>query len=88
METINIGDFVCCDFCNSDGEDSHGGVLVGSNAICGICCEKHGYNKPDYKYKDEVSEVFPKDKTFKENVLTYRLRTTGTTEGEITIKPF
>ena len=88
METINIGDFVCCDFCNSDGEDSYGGVLVGSSAICGDCCEKHGYDKPDYKHKSEVSEVFPKDKTFKENVLTYRLRTTGKTEGEIIIKPF
>ena len=86
METINIGDFVCCDFCNY-GEESYGGVMVGSNAICGICCEKHGYDKPDYEYKDEVSEIFPKDKTFKENVLTYRLRTTGTTKGEIIIKP-
>ncbi len=86
MEVINIGDFVCCDFCNGDGEDSHGGVLVGSSAICGHCCEKHGYDKPDYKYKDEVSEIFPKDKTFKENVLAYRLKTTGRVEGEIIIK--
>ena len=88
METIDIGDFVCCDFCNSNGEDSYGGVLIGSNAICGKCCEKHGYTKPDYKYKDEISEIFPKDKTFRENVLIYRLRTTGTIKGEITIKPF
>ena len=88
METINIGDFVCCDFCNSNGEDSKGGVMIGSHAVCGLCCEKHGYNKPDYIHKDEISEIFPKDKTFKENVLIYRLRTTGTIEGEITINPF
>ena len=88
MEIINIGEEVICDFCNSSGEDSHGGVMVGNNAVCGICCEKNGYYKSDYKYKGDIAEFFPKDKTFKENVLTYRLRTTGTTEGKIVIKPF
>ena len=86
MEIINIGDFVCCDFCNSDGEETYGGVLIGSNAICGNCCEKNDYYNPDFKFKDEITEFFSKDKTFKENVLNYRLRTTGTDEGEIIIK--
>jgi len=87
-DVINIGEEVICDFCNSSGEDSHGGVMVGSNAVCGICCEKNGYYKSDYEYKGDIAEFFPKDKTFKENVLEYRLRTTGSKSGEITIQSF
>lgn len=83
---IDIGDFVCCDFCNADGENSNGGILVGSNAICGDCCEKNGYYKDDYEYKDEIAEFFPKDKTFKENVLEHRFKLTGDTRGEIVIQ--
>ena len=83
---INIGDFVCCDFCNSDGEHTYGGVLIGSNAVCGKCCEKNGYYKPDFEYKDEIKEFFPKDKTFKVNVLDYRMRAYGETDGKIIIK--
>ena len=89
MEKINIGDFVCCDFCNSDGENSNGGVLIGSGtAVCGFCCEKSGYYDEDYKFKDDITEYFSKDNTFKENVLDYRKRTTGTTNGEIIITSF
>ena len=29
MEIINIGEEVICDFCNSSGEDSHGGSWSG-----------------------------------------------------------
>ena len=83
---IDLGDFVCCDFCNSDGEDSHGGVVVGSSAICGFCCEQNGYYKDDYEFKDEITEFFSLAHTFKENVLDYRKRTTGTTRGEIIIQ--
>jgi hypothetical protein len=84
---INIGDFVCCDFCNSNGEDSQGGVIIGSGtAVCGDCCEKNGYYKSDFQFKDEITEFFSKDKTFRENVLDFRLRTTGTIEGEIIIQ--
>ena len=88
MEIINIGDDVYWDYCNSDGEDSYGGVLIGSNAVCGHCCEDNGYCDDDYKYKDEISEYFSKVNTFKENVLDFRKRTTGRTDGEIIIKPF
>ena len=28
-----MGDVVCCDFCNL-GEDTMGGVMMGSNAVC------------------------------------------------------
>ena len=85
MITYNIGDFVCCDFCNSDGTDTKGGVLVGSSAICGKCCEQNGYYEENYKYKDEITEFFSMANTFRENVLDYRKRTTGTAEGKITI---
>ena len=84
---IDIGDFVCCDFCNA-GENSLGGVIIGSNAICGDCCEKNGYYKPDYEFKDEISEFLSVFKTFKNNVLEYRKKTTGTTSGEIIIESF
>ena len=50
MEEIvhNYGDVVACDFCNY-GEESKGGVLIGSYAVCGDCSEKRGY------YKDETN---------------------------------
>ena len=37
-----MGDVVCCDFCNL-GEDTMGGVMIGSNAVCGACCCENGY---------------------------------------------
>jgi len=89
MKTVlDIGDFVCCDFCNSDGETTTGGVMIGSNAICGDCCEKNGYYKDDYEYKDEITEFFSKNNTFKDNVLIYRYKRTGTIKGEIVIESF
>ena len=83
-EIIDIGDMVCCDFCNY-GDESMGGVLIGSHAICGDCCDKYGYDKPDYEHAHEVDRIFPKDKTFKENVLNLRQETTGQTSGIIEI---
>ena len=83
-ETHNYGEVVACDFCN-EGEESHGGVLISSNAICGDCCEKHGYDKDDYEYSDEVDIIFDKDKTFRENVLEYRKEAYGTSDAIQTI---
>ena len=40
VHTQNMGDLVICDFCNSDGKYSTGGVMIGSSAVCGKCCEK------------------------------------------------
>ncbi len=81
----NVGDLVVCDFCNGDGKLSKGGVLIGSNAICGDCSDKNGYYKADYEYKDEISKVFDKDKTFQENVLEHRKETYGSSDGIIQI---
>lgn len=86
MDIINIGQDVICDFCNSDGEESNGGVLIGTSAVCGLCCKQYGYDKDDYEHKGDIAEIFPKSKTFKENVLEYRLRTTGSKNGEIIIR--
>jgi len=80
----NIGDLVLCDFCNQEN-DSMGGTIIGSYAICGVCSEKNGYYNDDYKYKDEISRILPKDKTFKQNVLDYRDEITGSTNGTINI---
>lgn len=64
----SMGDVVCCDFCNL-GDDTMGGVMIGSNAVCGDCCKKNDY------YFDKANDVdyyFDRNKTFKENVLQYR----------------
>ena len=76
VHSSNLGDTVICDFCNADGSISKGGVMIGSNAVCGDCCDKYNY------YNDkEVDEVFDREKTFQENVCDYRKKTTGTSDG-------
>lgn len=81
----NYGDVVACDFCN-EGEESKGGVLIGSYAVCGDCSDERGY------YKDEnnqdVNEIFDNSKTFRDNVLEYRKKTYGTSDAISTIISF
>ena len=77
----NLGDLVICDFCNADGKDSVGGVMIGSYAICGDCSEKNNYYDKESKDADEIDLVFSKDKTFQENVLLYRKHQTGSSDG-------
>lgn len=87
----NIGDVVVCDFCNKDGAKVDGGVILGSYAICGECCNKYKYWEwDDYKglmvgLNNDVKEVFQPvgkgDTTFKNYVLDYRERTTGSSNG-------
>ena len=79
MEEIkhNYGEVVACDFCNY-GEESKGGVLIGSYAVCGDCSEKRGY------YKDEKSN----SKTFKQNVLDYRKKEYGSSDLTMTFSSF
>ena len=48
----------------------------------------YSYYKPDYKYKDEVSEVWDKDKTFHDNVIDYRQRVYGTKDLIVKITSF
>ena len=84
QHTTNYGEVVACDFCN-EGEESTGGVLIGSYAICGDCSEKNGYYNETYKYKDEITEHFNINQTFRENVLEYRERSYGTRDAIQTI---
>ena len=79
-EVTNYGEVVACDFCNC-GEETYGGVLIGSYAICGDCCDKNHYDKPNYEYSNEVDVIFDKDKTFRDNVLNYRYKTTGSKDA-------
>jgi len=72
FEETNYGDAVACDFCNGNGDACYGGVIIGSSAVCGECCEKYGYYNEDYEYRDEIDHVFDRTKTFRENVLTWR----------------
>jgi hypothetical protein len=81
VQEINIGTQVLCDFCNG-GANSMGGVMLGSYAVCGQCCERNDYYNTD---NDEIDEVFDRNKTFKINVLERRKRTTGSSDGIITI---
>tara|TARA_S200002703_G_scaffold36276_3_gene31404 strand:- start:1271 stop:1555 length:285 start_codon:yes stop_codon:yes gene_type:complete len=81
VHTSNIGDLVICDFCNKDGKLSKGGVMIGSHAVCGDCSEKNNYYSKDYKYNNEIDEVFDINKTFQQNVLDYRKKKTGSSDG-------
>tara|TARA_R100001530_G_scaffold34525_1_gene26992 strand:+ start:770 stop:1105 length:336 start_codon:yes stop_codon:yes gene_type:complete len=79
-EVNNYGEVVACDFCNY-GEETYGGVIIGSYAICGDCCNKNNYDKPNYEYSDEVDVIFDKEKTFRDNVLDYRYKQTGSRDA-------
>tara|TARA_R100001510_G_C7638870_1_gene196665 strand:+ start:1376 stop:1648 length:273 start_codon:yes stop_codon:yes gene_type:complete len=85
MKTIRTENFVACDFCNG-GEDSYGGVLIGSTAVCGNCSENNkftikGIPNQDLESKDEISKYFDSGKTFQENVENYRLEQYGTKDA-------
>ena len=80
--TQNYGEIVVCDFCNG-GEQTMGGCLIGSNAVCGDCCESHGYYEAD-----DIDEIFNSDKTFTDNVIAYRKRVYGSGDLIITIQSF
>jgi len=75
METtvIDGGEEVACDFCNF-GEETMGGLLLGSYAICGDCAKT-------ITHPEEITEVFDPNKTFRQNVLEYRVRTYGTSHA-------
>lgn len=82
VNKTNIGDVVVCDGCNGPYEENiMGGAIIGSSAYCGECCDRYGYNLPDYEYKNEISEILDEKSTFKENVLNYRKRMTGSSDG-------
>tara|TARA_R110000824_G_scaffold2234_7_gene10464 strand:- start:1764 stop:2027 length:264 start_codon:yes stop_codon:yes gene_type:complete len=84
-ETTNYGDVVACDFCNY-GEESMGGVLIGSYAICGECCDSRGYYKDEHSA--DVTETFDTSKTFRDNVLEYRKKVYGSSDLIQTITSF
>jgi len=69
VDKDDYGDVVICDGCNG-GEESLGGALLGSYAMCGECCE-------EYKYYEKADEVFNKTLSFKQNVLDWRQKTYG-----------
>jgi len=77
VEVINIGDEVCCDGCNGPyGDNMNGGVIIGRSAYCGECADKY-----DYYLAKDIDEVMDLNKSFKDNVLEYRKRTTGSSDG-------
>ena len=82
VNSNNFGDEVCCDGCNGPyGKNLNGGVIIGHSAYCGECADKYGYYSQTYKYADEIDEIMDSEKTFKENVLDFRKRTTGSSDG-------
>ena len=77
IEVINIGDEVCCDGCNGPyGDNMNGGVIIGRSAYCGECADKY-----DYYLDKDIDEVMDLNESFKDNVLEYRKRTTGSSDG-------
>ena len=82
VEVINSGDTVCCDGCNGPyGDNINGGVIIGSSAYCGECADKYHYYSSNYEHKHEINEFMDLNKSFKDNVLEYRKRTTGSSDG-------
>ena len=82
VEVINSGDTVCCDGCNGPyGDNVNGGVIIGHSAYCGECADKYHYCSSDYEHKHEINEFMDLNKSFKDNVLEYRKRTTGSSDG-------
>ena len=82
VNVINSGDIVCCDGCNGPyGDNINGGVIIGRSAYCGECADKYRYYSSDYEHKHEIDEVMDLNKSFKDNVLEYRKRTTGSSDG-------
>ena len=82
VDVINSGDTVCCDGCNGPyGDNMNGGVIIGRSAYCGECADKYHYYSSDYEHKHEINEFMDLNKSFKDNVLEYRKRTTGSSDG-------
>ena len=82
VNVINSGDTVCCDGCNGPyGDNMNGGVIIGRSAYCGECADKYHYYSSDYEHKHEINEYMDLNKSFKDNVLEYRKRTTGSSDG-------
>ena len=82
VEVINSGDTVCCDGCNGPyGDNVNGGVIIGHSAYCGECADKYHYYSSDYEHKHEIDEFMDLNKSFKDNVLEYRKRMTGSSDG-------
>jgi len=81
-ESHNYGHVVCCDGCNGPyGDNVNGGVIIGHSAYCGECADKYRYYSSDYEHKHEINEFMDLNKSFKDNVLEYRKRTTGSSDG-------
>ena len=87
VEVINAGEEVCCDGCNGpypeNGDKINGGVIIGGSAYCQSCIDKYGYNDDDKSnfFPDIQIQAMDENKTFKQNVLDYRKKMTGTTDG-------
>jgi len=71
-------------------------MIVVSSAIFGDCTDewilKKGYKSDtdpeDYKDDLGIAEVFDKERSFKDNVLEYRLKVYGTSDAITVIKTF
>ena len=68
------GDTVLCDFCNKDwtGDDTSGGLLFCSNAICPDCEPKQRESIKGYNEEKYIRAECPSDMSFWEWVLTLR----------------
>jgi hypothetical protein len=76
IKEINLGNEVICDGCNGPYDDNkmNGGVIMGSGAYCQSCAD-------EYDYEKTADEVMDKNKTFQQNVLDFRKRMTGSSDG-------
>ena len=75
IETIDIGDQVMCDICNTDYTNdnvSKGGILFGSKAVCPKCIPRMEQNIIKYHEEEFIKDRCPVDMTFREWCLKLR----------------
>lgn len=80
-EIIDFGERVVCDFCNDDytGNQTSGGVLFGSYAVCPKCTPKLLDDCATYGETDRITARCPADQSFWKWTLSLR-------NGDNTIK--
>jgi hypothetical protein len=68
IDQVDIGDSVCCDFCNEEfkGNPVSGGVLFGSYAVCPTC-EPKTTAEPEH-----IKARCPPDKSFHQFIMEVR----------------
>ena len=85
----NLGEVVICDSCGKDYTilEDKGGIIFGSYAYCPACSPQMISNAKKYKEENYLT-IMDKEKSFKQNVLDYRVKMSGSADATRTIISF